>query len=183
MFWRKVIPTSSWVNPHHKDEWHYNPLHQGTNHITQHHTSVDLNPKEQQCENLKPHNPEVLCKFQMLIFFCNHNIFHKFHRHYGIHHPTIFAQIQTLQPVQLTVCSADHDQIPYTPVISSLSGSNIFLSTLFWNTPGICSSLNTTDEVCHPHKIGKHKDSATIKMWWILTPNTTLQLTYSTQWP
>ena len=99
MFRSYVVPASSWVNPHHEDEWHYNPLKQETTHITtQHHTSVDVNPQQHHCQNLKSHNPEVISKFETLIFFRNH-IFHKFHRHYSIHHPTRFAQVQNLQPV------------------------------------------------------------------------------------
>jgi hypothetical protein len=36
------------------------------------------------------------------------------------------------------------------PVISSLSGQNIFLSSLFLNTLSLCSFLNVADQVSHP---------------------------------
>ena len=37
-------------------------------------------------------------------------------------------------------------------VTSSLLGSNIILNTLFSNTLSLCSSLNISDQVSHPHK-------------------------------
>jgi hypothetical protein len=36
-------------------------------------------------------------------------------------------------------------------VTSSLFGPNILLSTLFSNTPNLCSSLNVRDQVSHPY--------------------------------
>jgi hypothetical protein len=42
------------------------------------------------------------------------------------------------------------------PLISSLLGSNILLSTLFSNTLSLCSFLNIRDQVLHPYRtIGK----------------------------
>jgi hypothetical protein len=38
------------------------------------------------------------------------------------------------------------------PVISTLIRWNILLSTLFSNTPNLCSSLNVRDQVLHPYK-------------------------------
>lgn len=38
------------------------------------------------------------------------------------------------------------------PATLSLSGTNIFLSTVFSNTPSLCPALNVRDQVSHPHK-------------------------------
>jgi len=46
-----------------------------------------------------------------------------------------------------SLCSLLH-----SPVTSSLLGPNIFLSAVFSNTLRLCSSLNVTDHVSHPHK-------------------------------
>jgi hypothetical protein len=46
-----------------------------------------------------------------------------------------------------SLCSLLH-----SPVTSSLLGPNILLSTLFWNTLGLCSSLSVRDQVSHPYK-------------------------------
>jgi hypothetical protein len=43
----------------------------------------------------------------------------------------------------------------HSPVTTSLLGPNIFLSTLFWNTLSLRSSLNVSDQVSHPYKTGK----------------------------
>jgi hypothetical protein len=40
----------------------------------------------------------------------------------------------------------------HSPVTSSLFGPNILLSTLFSNTPSLCSSLNVRDLASHPYK-------------------------------
>ena len=40
----------------------------------------------------------------------------------------------------------------HSPVTSSLLGPNVPLSTLFSNTLSLCSSLNVSDQVSHPHK-------------------------------
>jgi hypothetical protein len=40
----------------------------------------------------------------------------------------------------------------HSPVTSSLLGPNIPLSTLFSNTPSLCSSLNVRDQVSRPYK-------------------------------
>jgi len=40
----------------------------------------------------------------------------------------------------------------HSPVSSSFVGPNIFLSTLFSNTLSLRFSLNTSDQVSHPHK-------------------------------
>jgi hypothetical protein len=40
----------------------------------------------------------------------------------------------------------------HSPVTLSLLGSNILLSTLFWNTLSLCSSLSVRDQVSHPYK-------------------------------
>jgi len=40
----------------------------------------------------------------------------------------------------------------HSPVTSSLLGPNILLNTLFSNTLGLCSSLNVSGQVSHPHK-------------------------------
>jgi hypothetical protein len=37
-------------------------------------------------------------------------------------------------------------------IISSPSGPNILLSTLFSNTPSLCSSLIVRDQVSHPYR-------------------------------
>jgi hypothetical protein len=39
-----------------------------------------------------------------------------------------------------------------SPVTSSLLGPNTLLSTLFWNTFSLHSSLSVSDQVSHPHK-------------------------------
>jgi hypothetical protein len=41
----------------------------------------------------------------------------------------------------------------YSPVTSSLYGSNILLRTLFSSTLSLCSSLNVRDQVSHPYKV------------------------------
>jgi len=41
----------------------------------------------------------------------------------------------------------------HSPVISSLLGPNILLSTLFSNTLSLHSSLNVSDQVSHPYKV------------------------------
>jgi hypothetical protein len=38
------------------------------------------------------------------------------------------------------------------PVTSSLLGTNILLSILFWNTLGLRSPLNVRDQVSHPYR-------------------------------
>jgi hypothetical protein len=38
------------------------------------------------------------------------------------------------------------------PVTSYLFGPNIILSTLFWNTLSLCSSLNVRNQVSHPYR-------------------------------
>src|SRR5215470_4552013 len=45
-----------------------------------------------------------------------------------------------------SLCSLLH-----SPVASSLLGPNILLSTLFWNTLSLCSSLSVRDQVSHPY--------------------------------
>src|SRR5215510_9554704 len=40
----------------------------------------------------------------------------------------------------------------HSPVTSSLLGPNALLNTLFPNTLSLCSSLNVSDQVSHPHK-------------------------------
>jgi hypothetical protein len=40
----------------------------------------------------------------------------------------------------------------HSPVTSSLLGPNTFLSTLFWNTHRLRSSLDLSDQVSHPYK-------------------------------
>ena len=42
-------------------------------------------------------------------------------------------------------------QFSPVPAISSLLGPNIFLSILFLNTPSLCSSVDTRDQVLHLH--------------------------------
>jgi hypothetical protein len=51
------------------------------------------------------------------------------------------------QITKLPMCNFLH-----CPVISSLLGPDILLSTLFSNTLSVCSSLNVTDQVSHPYK-------------------------------
>jgi hypothetical protein len=41
----------------------------------------------------------------------------------------------------------------HRPIISSLLGPDILLSSLFSNTGSLCSSLNVSDQVPHPHNI------------------------------
>ena len=40
----------------------------------------------------------------------------------------------------------------YSPFTSIFLGQNILLSTLFWNTLSLCSSLNVSDHVSGPYK-------------------------------
>jgi hypothetical protein len=50
---------------------------------------------------------------------------------------------------------AGHYEIsPHSTVTSSLLSPNIFLSTLFSNTPSLCFSRSMRDQVSHPYKIG-----------------------------
>ena len=61
-----------------------------------------------------------------------------------------------LSPGQYSARCTDHEgtrcAVSFDSVTSSLSDPNI-LSTLFSNTLSLCSSLNGTDQVSHPHKI------------------------------
>jgi hypothetical protein len=50
-------------------------------------------------------------------------------------------------------CSPSLCSFLQPPVISSLLGPHILLSTLFSNALNLCSSLNVRDQVSHPHKI------------------------------
>ena len=50
--------------------------------------------------------------------------------------------------IQLPICSSLH-----SAVTSSLTGPNIFPSTLSFNTFSLCSSRDVTDQVSHPYKI------------------------------
>jgi len=52
---------------------------------------------------------------------------------------------------------------PHSPVTSSPLGSNIFLSTLFSNTPSLHFSLDVSDHVSHPYKIHTQSLLTTIK--------------------
>jgi hypothetical protein len=47
----------------------------------------------------------------------------------------------------------------HPPVISSLFGQNILLSTLFSNTLSLCPSLNVRDQFSHPYRYHKQNDS------------------------
>jgi hypothetical protein len=42
------------------------------------------------------------------------------------------------------------------PLISSLFGPNILLSTLFSNTLRLCSSVNVRDQVSHPYRTNRY---------------------------
>ena len=69
--------------------------------------------------------------------------------------PISFFSMLSPEPywVRITDHSAPHYvSFLYSPVTSSLLGSNIRLSTLFSNTLSLRSSLNITDQVSHPHK-------------------------------
>jgi hypothetical protein len=53
-----------------------------------------------------------------------------------------------VQVMKLLICS-----FLQPPVISSLFGPNILLSTLFSNTLSLCCFLNVRDQVSHPYRI------------------------------
>lgn len=52
--------------------------------------------------------------------------------------------------IKLLICSSLH-----SAATSSLSGPNISLCTLSFNTFSLCSSHDVNDQVSHPYKIGK----------------------------
>jgi len=47
-------------------------------------------------------------------------------------------------------------------VTSSLLDPNIFLSTLLFNTIGLCSSLSGRDQVSHPYRTGNTRVPKTV---------------------
>jgi len=61
-----------------------------------------------------------------------------------VHPNNIWHAVHT---IKLPICSSLHS------VTSSLSGPNIFLSTLAFNTFILCSSRDVNDQVSHPYKI------------------------------
>jgi len=58
---------------------------------------------------------------------------------------------RTISGHQYRSCSSPLCSFFHSPATSSLSGPNIFLSTLFSNTLSLCSSLNVSDQVSHPY--------------------------------
>ena len=54
---------------------------------------------------------------------------------------------------EYNACSSVLCNFLYSPVISSLLATNIFLCTLFLNTLNLCSSLKVRDQVSQPYNI------------------------------
>ena len=69
---------------------------------------------------------------------------------YPAHLILLYFITQTMLSYQYRSLSSSLCSFLHSPVISSLLGPNIFLSTLFSNTLSLRSSLSMSDQVSHP---------------------------------